>query len=418
MGEIIIEGGRPLSGSVKIQGSKNAALPMMAAALLHDGEVILHNCPRIADVFSMERILKSLGAETGWEDHTLRISCRNIQDTLIDGETARSMRSSVILMGSMLGRTGRICIASPGGCTIGRRPVDLHLKAFEAMGARVNQEGGMLCAVSSGRLEGARVEFPISSVGATENGILAAVRARGTTYLENCALEPEIYHLCRLLQAMGAEIGGVGTRSLRIRGVGALRNAEYQVPPDRIVAGTYLYAAAATRGTVTLENPPLGEIASIIEVYEKMGGQWEINGGKLVADASGVGRMVAFTKTQCYPGFPTDMQSMLMAVLLTIPGQGRIREEIFEDRFKAAEEFRKLGARIRVEGRDAWIEGGYPLTGTQVLARDLRGGAALAAAGLAAQGTTVIRDAGFVERGYEAIDKDLEALGARIRMKR
>ena len=418
MGEIIIEGGRPLSGSVKIQGSKNAALPMMAAALLHDGEVILHNCPRIADVFSMERILKSLGAETGWEDHTLRISCRNVQDTLIDGETARSMRSSVILMGSMLGRTGRICIASPGGCTIGRRPVDLHLKAFEAMGARVNQEGGMLCAVSSGRLEGTRVEFPISSVGATENGILAAVGARGTTYLENCALEPEIYHLCRLLQAMGAEIGGVGTRSLRIRGVGALRNAEYQVPPDRIVAGTYLYAAAATRGNVTLENPPLGEIASIIEVYEKMGGQWEINGGKLVADASGVGRMVAFTKTQCYPGFPTDMQSMLMAVLLTIPGQGRIREEIFEDRFKAAEEFRKLGARIRVEGRDAWIEGGYPLTGTQVLARDLRGGAALAAAGLAAQGTTVIRDAGFVERGYEAIDKDLEALGARIRMKR
>ena len=213
MGEIIIEGGRPLSGGVKIQGSKNAALPMMAAALLHNGEVILHNCPRIADVFSMERILISLGAETGWEDHTLRISCRNVQDTLIDGETARSMRSSVILMGSMLGRTGRICIASPGGCTIGRRPVDLHLKAFEAMGARVNQEDGMLCAVSPGRLEGARVKFPISSVGATENGILAAVRARGTTYLENCALEPEVFHLCRLLQAMGAEIGGVGTRA-------------------------------------------------------------------------------------------------------------------------------------------------------------------------------------------------------------
>ncbi|HIS26425.1 MAG TPA: UDP-N-acetylglucosamine 1-carboxyvinyltransferase [Candidatus Pullilachnospira intestinigallinarum] len=412
---MIIEGGRPLLGCARIQGSKNAALPMMAAAILHEGEVALHNCPRIADVFSMERILQSLGAETCWEDHTLRISCRNLRGYEIDREDAASMRSSVMLMGSLLGRQGRVRIAHPGGCTIGARPIDLHLGVFRAMGAVVEEQGEMLEARTGGELFGTRICFPISSVGATENGILAAVKARGTTLLENCALEPEITHLCHFLQAMGAEIGGIGTRKLRIRGVRILRDVRFAVPPDRIVAGTYLYAAAATRGKVTLSDAPVEEISSILRVYEKMGGQWEYNGGKLIADASGVERMVKYTRTQCYPGFPTDMQSVLMAVLLTIPGKGRIREEIFEDRLKTAGELKKLGGQIHTAGRDAWITGGEPLTGARVEARDLRGGAALAVAALAASGTTVIGNAGFVERGYEAIDADLTALGGRIR---
>lgn len=417
MSEMILEGGRPLLGCVRIQGSKNAALPMMAAAVLHEGEVALHNCPRIADVFSMERILRSLGAETCWEDHTLRICCRNLHGFEIDREDAASMRSSVMLMGSLLGRQGRVRIAYPGGCTIGARPIDLHLKVFQAMGARVEEQGDLLEARTPDCLWGTRICFPISSVGATENGILAAVKARGTTLLENCALEPEITHLCHFLQAMGAEIGGIGTRRLRIRGVRILRDAQFWVPPDRIVAGTYLYAAAATRGKVELLDVPVDEIASILRVYEKMGGQWECNGGKLIADASGVRRMVEYTRTQCYPGFPTDMQSVLMAVLLTIPGMGRIREEIFEDRLKTAGELKKLGGRIHTAGRDAWIIGGGPLTGARVEARDLRGGAALAVAALAASGTTVIGNAGFVERGYEAIDADLAGLGARIEMR-
>lgn len=418
LGEIIIEGGRPLRGSVKIQGSKNAVLPMMAAAVLHEGQVILHGCPKIADVFSMEHILRSLGARTRWEEDTLHISCEKISGTIIDEASARSMRSSVILMGSMLGRTGNICVSYPGGCTIGKRPIDLHLHTLSRMGAHISQKGDVICASCPGGLSGASISFPLSSVGATENGILAAVKAKGTTILENCALEPEIFHLCRFLQAMGAEIGGIGTRKLQIRGVRILRNAEVYIPADRIVAGTYLYAAAATRGKIQMENPPMEEIASILQVYEKMGGQWERIGGKLLADASRVGVQVPATVTECYPGFPTDMQSVLMAVLLTIPGKARIRESIFEDRFRTVEEFVKLGGKITVKGRDAFLEGGNPLTGTEVRARDLRGGAALAAAGLAARGTTVIRDASYIERGYQALDRDLAGLGARIRMKR
>lgn len=414
---MIIEGGRPLLGCARIQGSKNAVLPMMAAAILHEGEVALHNCPRIADVFSMERILRSLGAETSWEDHTLRISCRNLGGFEIDREDAASMRSSVMLMGSLLGKQGRVRIAHPGGCTIGARPIDLHLGVFRAMGARIEEQGDLLEARTPEGISGARICFPISSVGATENGILAAVKARGTTLLENCALEPEITHLCHFLQAMGAEIGGIGTRRLRIRGVRVLRDTQFWVPPDRIVAGTYLYAAAATRGRVELMEVPVGEITSILKVYEKMGGQWVCNGGKLLADATGVHRMVEYTRTQCYPGFPTDMQSVLMAVLLTLPGEGKIREEIFEDRLKTAKEFRKLGGTIHTAGRDAWIIGGEPLEGARVEARDLRGGAALAVAALAASGTTVIGNAGFVERGYEAIDEDLSGLGASIEMR-
>lgn len=417
LGEMIIEGGRPLLGCARVQGSKNAVLPMMAAAILHEGEVALHNCPRIADVFSMERILRSLGAETCWDDHTLRISCRNLRGFEIDREDAASMRSSVMLMGGLLGRQGRVRIAYPGGCTIGARPIDLHLGVFQAMGARVEEQGDLVEAWTPDCLSGTRICFPISSVGATENAILAAVKARGTTLLENCALEPEISHLCHFLQAMGAEIGGIGTRRLRIRGVRILRDAQFWVPSDRIVAGTYLYAAAATRGKIELCGAPVNEIASILKVYEKMGGQWECNGGKLIADASGVHRMVEYTRTQCYPGFPTDMQSVLMAVLLTIPGKGRIREEIFEDRLKTAGELEKLGGKICTAGRDAWIIGGEPLSGTRVQARDLRGGAALAVAALAAEGTTVIGNAGFVERGYEAIDADLSDLGASIVMR-
>lgn len=416
MGEIIIDGGNPLSGSVRIQGSKNAALPMMAAALLHEGVTTLHHCPQIADVFSMEKILTSLGVKTSWQGQSLRLDCRKITGWQIEGEYAGSMRSSVILMGSMLGRVGKIVVDHPGGCTIGKRPIDLHLMVLRAMGARIEERENRICAVCSGRMEGARVEFSLSSVGATENGLLSAVLAKGTTILKNCALEPEIIHLCRFLQAMGAEVGGIGTSELKIRGVRALRDVEYTVPPDRIVAGTYLYAAAATRGMVELENAPAEEMAAVLRVYEKMGGQWEINSGKLRADARGMKIPVPYVETENYPGFPTDMQSLLMIVLLTIPGESCISERIFEDRFKVVPELRAMGGDICVNGCKVRIRGGKELVGTNVDAMELRGGAALVLAGLAARGTTVIRNSHFIERGYERLELCLRRLGGRIHL--
>lgn len=417
MGEIWIDGSIPLSGRVQIQGSKNAALPMMAAALLHDGVTVLHRCPRIADVYAMEKILISLGVKTRWEQHTLTLDCRKINGNEITGRYAQSMRSSVILMGSMLSRMHKVQIVYPGGCTIGKRPIDLHLKVFQSMGVQIGEKMGKLTASCGERMQGAEIEFPFSSVGATENGLLAAVKAKGITRLKNCAAEPEIYHLCRFLQAMGAEIKGIGTRELEIRGVQALRDVEFTVPADRIVAGTYLFAAAATRGIVELLGAPVEEMKAVLRIYEKMGGQWESNSVKLRADARKIRYPISKIETACYPGFPTDLQSILMAVLLTVEGESRIVETIFEDRFKIVPQLRKMGGHICITGREALIRGGGTLSGVQVEAEELRGGAALIVAGLAAEGKTIIQNSCFIERGYENIGYDLSCLGGRIQMK-
>ena len=417
MGEIWIDGAVPLSGEVRIQGSKNAALPMMAAALLHEGVTVLHGCPRIADVRMMEKILNLLGVETYWKDHSLILDCHRVTGTEIMDDCASCMRSSIILLGSMLARKGKMKITYPGGCAIGKRPIDLHLMAMEKMGARIEEHEGFLLVESSGRLEGKMIEFPFPSVGATENTLLAAVLAKGTTRLINCAREPEIIHLCHFLQAMGAEIGGIGTGELWVRGVRTLRDVEYQIPPDRIVAGTFLYGAAATRGKIMLDNAPVEEMGAVLEVYEKMGGQWEQKDGKLLADAREIACPVSYVETACYPGFPTDMQSVLMAVLLTIPGESHLREKIFEDRFKVVAQFGAMGGKVTVEGQDAWIKGGNPLRGAVVKAQELRGGAALVAAGLAATGSTVVKNSHFIERGYENLEQVITELGGRISLK-
>lgn len=419
MGEIWIDGGAPLQGEVRIQGSKNAALPMMAAALLHDGVTILHNCPKIADVRNMEKILSSLGVETKWKGNTLILNCRKITSCEITGEYAESMRASVTLLGSMLSRMGEIYVAYPGGCTIGKRPIDLHIMVLEAMGAGIREEDGKLRAVRKKRMKGAQIVFPMSSVGATENGLLAAVMAEGTTVLENCAVEPEIVHLCHFLQAMGAEIGGIGTRRLWIRGVGALRDVEYTVPSDRIVAGTYLFAAAATRGQIVIFDGPWEEMQEVLSIYEKMGGQWEQKNGTLRADARKVAQPVPYLETACYPGFPTDLQSILMAALLTVEGESRIRECIFENRFQVVPELRTMGARILVQGQEARIFGRKvrSLRGTFVEARELRGGAALVVAALAAEGRTRIGNSHFIERGYENLEQAISGLGGRMQIK-
>lgn len=414
MGEIWIEGGKPLCGQVKVQGSKNAVLPMIAAAVLHEGEIRLDNCPELSDVYHMEKIVRSLGAKTRWEGSSLILDCSTILDSVIGKEDAESMRASVLFMGSLLSRTGSVKIAPPGGCVIGKRPIDLHLHILEAMGAAIESKDGIYHIHVSGRLKGVEYTFPFVSVGATENAILSAVRAKGISILKNCAMEPEILHLCELLQAMGAEIRGVGTRELWIRGVGIFRNARIRVPADRIVAGTWLYAAAATRGNVELEDAYVPEMRAVLEVYEKMGGQWDYNSGKLRADSRNIRNPISLVETDCYPGFPTDMQSILAAVLLTIPGESRIREKIFENRFRVMEEFARMGGKVKIQEKDACIQGGNPLTGTQVCAGDLRGGAALIVAALAAKGTTVIKNLQYIERGYEHLDFVLGRLGAEI----
>ena len=413
MDRIRVEGGRALCGSVYIQGSKNAALPVMAAAVLHRGITVLKNCPCITDVSDMERILESLGARTMRRGHVLTLDCTDIRSSCVPLEYGRRMRSSVILMGSLLGRLGKVTVPYPGGCTIGRRPVDLHLKTFGQMGIHVEERRGMLCACCK-KIQPVEHLFPFRSVGATENALLAAAACRGRTVLKNCAMEPEIGHLCHFLRKMGVSIRGMGTDCLVVEGGGPLRDTEFTIPPDRIAAGTYLFAGAATRGRVTLHHAPVEELTSILQVYEKMGGQYYRNSGKLVTDSRRIRYPVPYLETESYPGFPTDMQSVLMSVLATIEGDSVIREQIFEERFKIVSLLNRMGARILVDGRDALIHGTSALKGQHVFAEELRGGAALVLAGLAADGVTVIENPHFIRRGYENFCENLAALGGKI----
>ena len=410
--EISITGGVPLRGSIRIQGSKNAALPIMAAALLHHGISVLKGCPRITDVFCMEKILGCLGARTWWEGHDLYLDCEKADQWEIPACFSGRMRSSVILLGALLGRGGRGRIGYPGGCVIGKRPVDMHFHVLKALGAEIVENGRYIEGIC-GRLKGNQVLFEKRSVGATQQGILAAVLADGETFLHNCATEPEIGWLCCFLKKMGAEIEQRGEK-IRICGVPELGGAVMEIPPDRIVTGTYIFATAATRGEIIIENPPWGEMDAFLEVYSKMGGQYKGNSGKLIVNGKTAGLPVELLETEVYPGFPTDLQSPAMAALATVPGRSMIREQIFEDRFKAAYEMNRMGAHIGIKGKEAVICGGYPLYGTEIHVCELRGGAALMIAALAAEGTTRLRGCHFIERGYEHICEDLSLLGAAV----
>lgn len=414
MGELYIEGGKPLSGTVRIQGSKNAALPFMAAALLCRGRTTLQDCPQISDVFYMEKILHTLGARSHWEGHNLFLDTEKICADVVLPEYTGTMRSSVLLLGPLLALNGKAVLGYPGGCTIGKRPIDLHLSLLEKMGARIFERGRWICAEAA-HLKGTEIIFRKRSVGATEQGILSAVCAEGKTTLFFCAREPEIVWLCRFLRKMGAKISGEGSDIIIIEGKKELYGKTMEVPPDRIVAGTYLCACAATRGRIELEHVPFEEMKSFLEVYKKIGGQYKHNSGKLLADSVGLCQPVSFLETDIYPGFPTDLQSPLLAVLATINGRSCICENIFENRFQTAEELRKMGAKIRTEGNMAEIYGGEILRGCEVRARDLRGGAALVIAGLAAEGMTTVGGYSYIQRGYENIAKDIRALGGRIR---
>lgn len=354
---------------------------------------MLLGCPKISDVFLMEHILNHLGAKTCWKGNTLEIHGGDITTFTVDEEAGSQMRSSVVLLGSLLGRCQSAAVPYPGGCVIGKRPIDLHLDALKRLGAVFREENGMLIAETCG-LQGAVISFPKSSVGATQNAILGAVCASGESLLLGCSKEPEVTWLCRFLKAAGAHILGEGTDTLRIRGVRELHDVEFQIPADRIAAGTYVCASAITRGEGVLLGAPIGEMEALLWAYGKIGGQYRYNSGKLTLHSLNATKPVRLLETQIYPGFPTDLQSVFMAVLATAEGDSCIVENIFEDRFKMVSQLQKMGALIEVCQSKAKIRGNS-LTGARVEAQELRGGAALVLAGLAAQGGDLCGEQAF-----------------------
>lgn len=413
MSELWIEGGKPLRGRVWVQGSKNAALPCMAAACLTEEICVLKGCPKISDIYMMEKILNSLGAVTLWKDGDLYLDGSGIRKQAIPASYASSMRSSIVLLGPLLGRNHCAEIMQPGGCAIGERPVDLHLELVRKMGGEIKLSEGLIQAEAD-TLKACVYSFPKVSVGATEQGILLAVSAEGETVLKRCAKEPEIVCLCQFLKNMGADIRGEGTEEIHIHGRKQLSGAGIQIPADRIVAGTYLCACAATRGEIVLEHAPIDQMDAVLRLCRKIGGQFEIKSGKLIADCHSAQKSFGYLETKVYPGFPTDLQSPVMALASFLDGNSRIYESVFENRFRVADELRSMGAEIIVYGREAEITGNRRLKGCEVTAGELRGGAALVIAALAAEGLTRVKGYSFIQRGYENICRDVTALGGRI----
>lgn len=413
MDSIHIYGGNFLRGETRIQGSKNAVLPILAASLLIKGTCVIKNCPRIADVYHMQNLLQELGCFVSWAGSTVTVNAFHVNDRRMSGESVTRMRSSVMLLGAVLGRLGEVTMAYPGGCVIGSRPIDIHLSALRQMGVEIEEQERLFTAKAKG-LQGAEIRLPFPSVGATENVVLAAVTAEGTTVLKNAAREPEIVALCGFLTEAGAEIEGIGEDCLKIKGVNELHEAKYRVPADRIVAGTYLTAALAAGGSIFLENAPAEQMKALLTAAEGMGACVTVNEEGVGVDVIHRLKAVPYLKTEVHPGFPTDLQSPLMAALSVAQGQSVIEESIFENRFRIVDDLAQMGADIEVVKNKAYINGVEALKGADVEAEELRGGAALVVAGLAAEGKSVVRNRHFIERGYENICKDLRNLGADI----
>lgn len=417
MSSIKVIGGSKLKGETIIQGSKNAALPIIAATVLNQGVTILRNCPRILDVFHMIDVLKELGCTANWEGNTLIVDTTYISSTKVSENSVQKMRSSILFLGALLGRTQEVSIAYPGGCSIGKRPIDYHLESIKSM--NVSQEfcgeNNSIIHCYTDKIKGNDIFLRFPSVGATQNVILTAVLGEGITRIFNAAREPEVLDLCNFLSLAGARIRGKGTAFIEIEGVKALHDVEYKLSSDRIVTGTYMAAVAVAGGDVVLRNIPVNHIESVFNVLKRIGCKIRVTDDVMKISCNKRPLPYDILKTQPYPGFPTDMQSQLMTVLSLADGASTIIEEIFESRFQNAKELNKMGANITVENENkAVIRGVNSLQGGLVRAYDLRAGAALVIAGLAALGTTVIRDVTCVERGYEDICRDLRSLGASI----
>lgn len=394
-----------------VSGAKNAALPILAAALLAEGETVLHRVPQLSDIRVMRDILAGLGVRSVREGDSLTIDAAAITSVTVSEQLMRRMRASVFLMGALLGRCGEVCVSYPGGCTIGPRPIDLHLKAFEKMGAQIEEEHGMLRLTAS-KLFGAEVQFDFPSVGATENAMLAAVLAEGVTILRNVAREPEVVDLQSFLVSMGAQIDGAGSDTITIRGTKKLSPAEYTIQPDRIEAGTLLLAGCISRGEIVLTDAVPNHLFAVIDKLREAGAKITCTDHEIWLRAERLKSVDI--KTLPYPAFPTDLQAPMMAFLATAVGTGIVTETIFENRFKQVDELVRMGAHIRVEGRSAVVRGVPMLTGTKVEAYDLRAGASLILAGLGAEGTTEITRVDYIDRGYEQIEEKLRQIKADI----
>ena len=414
MDKLVIHGGVPLSGEIRVSGAKNAALPLMCAALLTAEELTLSNVPHLKDVSTMVRLLSQMGVEVSLDDRLgLSLRAARVSDPVAPYDLVKTMRASILVLGPLLARCGEARVSLPGGCAIGARPVDLHIKGLETLGAEISVEQGYIYARAR-RLRGARLLMDLVTVTGTENLMMAACLAEGTTVIENAAREPEVADLAHCLSAMGARIGGAGTDVITIEGVTALRGASHRIMPDRIETGTFLTAAAATGGRVTLHGTSPGTLEAVLDKLRESGADVRVQDGTISLATRGRPKGVN-VRTAPYPAFPTDMQAQLMALDAIAEGTAVITETIFENRFMHALEMQRLGAEIEISGNTAVVHGVRALQGANVMATDLRASASLVIAGLVAEGETRIDRIYHLDRGYECIDEKLAQLGARIK---
>ena len=416
MDKIVINGNRRLNGEITVQGAKNSALPILVATLLVNGVSVIHNCPMLSDVEATIKILQYLGCKVTRDGHTVTVDSTSVNRNDVPDNLMREMRSSIVFLGGILGRMGKAVLSTPGGCEIGLRPIDLHLSSMEQFGATITTENGFLvCSAEEKGLTGTRITLSFPSVGATENIILAAVLAKGTTIITNAAREPEISDLADFLNRCGARIHGAGDSTVTIEGVSELHSTEHTVIPDRIVASTYMIAAAMTNGKICLRDIIPAHIGPTIQPLREAGCDVTVSGRWVCLSAPPKLKRIRMIRTMPYPGFPTDVQAQMMALTTICEGTSVIVENIFESRFKHIGELLRFGARINVEGRMAVIEGVKHLNGASVRATDLRGGSAMILAGLNAYGITEITEIHHIDRGYENPEKVLSELGADIK---
>lgn len=413
MDTLLIRGGSRLSGTVTVSGAKNAALPLMAATLLAPGEHVLENVPSLQDTRTMTRVLETLGARVRFEDHVCRVDTTSVRTVEAPYELVKTMRASVYVLGPLLARFGEARVSLPGGCAWGPRPVDLHIRAMQELGAEVGVDRGYIVASAPRRLHGCRFAFESVSVGATGNLLMAAVLARGETVIENAALEPDITQLAEFLFQMGAEIEGIGTATLRVRGVESLSPGRARIIPDRIEAATFLAAGAIAGGPLTVENLEPDHVAATLHTLGETGAQVTTGDRSVTIDRRARPRSVNVT-TSPFPGFPTDMQAQVMALLSIAEGTSMITDTVYHDRFTHVPELARLGADIRLDGNTAVVRGMERLSGCPVMATDIRASAALVLAGLVAEGETRISRIYHLDRGYERLDEKLASAGAEI----